>query len=133
MLKDKKVVKSPLDSPIVLLFDPKLNNDRLDIKVLNLHSPFFRECPVFSEMPFRFNVNDYDRTGLDLIFYGQEHYDTMAAIQNKTEYDDDTLGELKRNQKILGNREVMLKNFHKLVESLSECEAYIESVASGKQ
>jgi len=56
----------------------------------------------------------------------------MAAIQNKTDYDDDTLGELKRSQKILGNREVMLKSFHKLVESLNECEAYIESVASGK-
>lgn len=51
LLKDKKV-KSPLDSPIVLLFDPKLQNDKLDIKVLNLHSTFFKECPVFSEMPF---------------------------------------------------------------------------------
>jgi len=69
LLKDKKV-KSPLESPIVLLFDPKLQNDKLDIKVLNLHSTFFKECPIFSEMPFTFNVNNYDRTGLDLIFYG---------------------------------------------------------------
>ena len=32
LFKEKKV-KSPLDSPIVLLFDPKLQNDKLDIKV----------------------------------------------------------------------------------------------------
>ena len=34
---------------------------------------------------------------------------------------------------MLGNREVMLKNLHKLVESLQECEEYIQNVASGKQ
>jgi len=130
LLQSKKV-KSPLESPIVLLFDPKLENDKLGIKVLNLHSTFFKECPIFSEMPYRFNVNNYDRTGLDLIFYGQDHYDTMAVIQDKMEMEDEKLGGLLKNQKILGNREVMLKNFHKLVESLNECEAYIESVASG--
>jgi len=56
----------------------------------------------------------------------------MAIIQNKEEMDPDTQRELQKEQKILGNREVMLKNFHKLVESLNECETYIESVASGK-
>ena len=101
--------------------------------MLNLHSTFFRECPIFSELPFKFNINNYDRTGLDLLIYGQEHYDTMAIIQDKQEMDDTKLGELLKDQKILGNREVMLKNFHKLVESLNECEAYIENVAAGKQ
>ena len=57
----------------------------------------------------------------------------MAVIQDKMEMEDEKLGGLLKDQKILGNREVMLKNFHKLVESLNECEAYIESVASGKQ
>ena len=35
LLKDKKV-KSPLQTPIVLLFDPELANDKLDIKVSDL-------------------------------------------------------------------------------------------------
>ena len=56
----------------------------------------------------------------------------MAVIQDKMEMEDATLGGLLRDQKILGNREVMLKNFHKLVESLNQCEDYIEKVASGK-
>ena len=101
--------------------------------MLNLHSTFLRDCPIFSELPYKINVNNYDRTGLDLIFYGQDHYDTMAVIQDKMEMEDATLGGLLKDQKILGNREVMLKNFHKLVESLNQCEAYIEKVASGKQ
>ena len=32
LLKDKRV-KSPLQTPIVLLFDPELKNNKLDIKV----------------------------------------------------------------------------------------------------
>lgn len=55
LLKDRKVM-SPLQSPIVLLFDPKLKNDKLDIKVLNIHSSWLHECPIFSEMPYKFNT-----------------------------------------------------------------------------
>lgn len=84
-------------------------------------------------MPFKFDVNNFDRTGLDLIFYGQEHFDTMAIIDDKRDMDTETIGEMLKNQKILDNREVMLKNFSKLVESLNECEGYIQNVADGKQ
>jgi hypothetical protein len=45
-------------------------------------------------MPYRFNVNNYDKTGLDLIFYGQDHFDTMAVIQDKMEMEDQKLGGL---------------------------------------
>jgi len=76
-------------------------------------------------MPFKFNTNNFDRTGLDVLFYGQEHFDTMAIIEDKRDMDTETIGEMLKNQKILGNREVMLKNFQKLVESLNECEEYI--------
>lgn len=94
-----------------MLFDPELRNNKLDIKVLNLHSSFLHECPIFSEMPFKFNVSNFDRSGLDVLFYGQEHFDTMAIIEDKNDMDIETIGEHLKNQKILGNREVMLKNF----------------------
>ena len=73
-------------------------------------------------MPFKFNTHNFDKTGLDVLFYGQEHYDTMAIIEDKRDLDTETIGKMIEDQKILGNREVMLKNFHKLVESLDECE-----------
>lgn len=60
----------------------------------------------------------------------------MAIIQNDSSQKDmdiETIGEKLKNQKILGNREVMLKNFSKLVESLNECEEYLQNVSEGKQ
>jgi hypothetical protein len=35
-------------------------------------------------------------------------------------------------QKILSNRELMLKNFRKLIENLEDCEDYIKKVIDGK-
>jgi len=35
LLKDRRI-KSPLQTPIVLLFDPELKNNKLDIKVRHL-------------------------------------------------------------------------------------------------
>lgn len=70
-----------------------------------------------------------------MLFYGQEHFDTMAIIQNDSSQKDmdiESIGEKLKNQKILGNREVMLKNFSKLVESLNECEEYLQKVSEGK-
>lgn len=80
-----------------MLFDPELKNNKLDIKVLNLHSSFFHECPLFSEIPFKFNVNNFDKTGLDVIFYGQDHFDTMAVIEDKREMDTETIGQMLKN------------------------------------
>ena len=57
----------------------------------------------------------------------------MAIIQDKRDLDTETIEKMQSGQKILGNREVMLKNFHKLVESLNECESYIQNVSSGQQ
>ena len=77
-------MRSPLQSPIALLFDPELAGNRMDIKVMSLHSTFFPKCPFFSEMPFKFNLDNSERTGVDVPFYGQEHYDTMAILDGKT-------------------------------------------------
>ena len=84
-------------------------------------------------MPFKFNLENIDRTGLDVLFYGQEHFDTMAILDDKREFNSETIGDMVKNQKVLGNRELMLKNFSKLVENLGEVEEYIANVVSGKQ
>jgi hypothetical protein len=55
----EKYVNSPLKKPIIMLFDPELNKNRLDIKVLNIHSMYFEDCPLFSEMQFKFNMNNF--------------------------------------------------------------------------
>jgi len=37
---------------------------------------------MFSEMPYKFNLADIDRSGLDVLFYGQEHFDTLAILND---------------------------------------------------
>lgn len=49
--------------------------------MLSLVTPTF--VPVFAECPFSFTLTEYEKTGLDVIFYGQEHYDTMAILQQR--------------------------------------------------
>jgi hypothetical protein len=34
-------------------------------------------------MPFKFNFDNLDKSGLDILFYGQEHFDTMAILDDK--------------------------------------------------
>jgi hypothetical protein len=100
LFKSKKV-KSPLTTPIIMMFDPELRNNKLEIKILNLHSTFFIQCPILSEMPYKFNLENIDRTGLDVLFYGQEHFDTMAILDDKREFNAEIIGEMIKNQKVL--------------------------------
>jgi len=100
--------------------------------VLTLQSLFLQECPLFSEMPFKFNLANTNLTGLDVLFYGQEHYDTMSILDDRRDINQETIGDLIKDQKILSNRNLMLKNINKLVESLDECEIYIDKVIANK-
>lgn len=100
---------------------------------MNIHSFFLPECPLFSEMPYKFNLDNFEKSGLDILFYGQEHYDTMAILDDKREISQATIGDLMKNQRILSNRQLMLKNFRKLIENLDDCEKYIQDVIDGKQ
>jgi len=65
-----KTVSSKLAAPLVLLFDPELGNNKLEIKVLNIHSVFMDQTPIFNELPYKFNIENIDETGLDVLFYG---------------------------------------------------------------
>lgn len=86
-LLSNKVVVSPLVTPIVLMFDPELNNNKLDVKVLNIHSTYLQKQPMLSEMPFKFNLENYEKSGLDVLFYGQEYYDTNLITDGKRQID----------------------------------------------
>lgn len=63
-------VRSPLQQPIIMLFDPELKNNKLDIKVLNIQSFYLEDCPLFSELPYKFNLENFGQTGLDMLFFG---------------------------------------------------------------
>ena len=34
-------------------------------------------------MPYKFNLDSFEKSGLDVLFYGQEHFDTMAILDDK--------------------------------------------------
>lgn len=127
-----KQVKSQLTSPVVLLFDPELGNNKLEIKVLNIHSIFLDQSPLFNELPYKFNLKNIDETGLDVLFYGQDHFDTMTIVDERMKINQETIHEMMENQQILSNRDVMLKNLQNLITGLNECEAYIEKVVEGE-
>lgn len=82
-------------------------------------------------MPYKFSLNKFEKSGLDVLFYGQEHFDTISILDDKRDISQDTIGDLMKKQRVLSNRELMLKNFQKLIESLTECEDYIQSVMDG--
>lgn len=84
-------------------------------------------------MPYKFNLNSFEKSGLDVLFYGQDHFDTMAILDDKREISQATIGDLMKNQKILSNRQLMLKNFRKLIENLDDCENYVQGVIDGSQ
>lgn len=57
----------------------------------------------------------------------------MSILDDKRDISTETIGDLKKNQKILQSRQLMLKNLQKLVDSLGECEEYIDLVIDNKQ
>lgn len=56
----------------------------------------------------------------------------MSILNDKREISQATIGDLMKNQRILSNRQLMLKNFRKLIENLDDCEAYVKSIIEGK-
>ena len=83
-------------------------------------------------MPYKFKLDNLSNSGLDVLFYNQEHFDTISIHENKREISQETIGDLIKNQKVLSNREVMLQNLAKLIDNLEDCENYIQSVIDKK-
>lgn len=84
-------------------------------------------------MPFRFNLENIERSGLDVLFFGQDHYDTMAILDGKTFIDQDRFAEQLDAQKLFSNRQAMLRNFSLLISNLDECEKYIDEILADNQ
>lgn len=53
-------------------------------------------------------------------------------LDEKREISQANIGDLIKNQKILSNRHLMLKNFKSLIDNLGDCESYIQKVNSGE-
>ena len=73
-------------------------------------------------------MDNYQKTGLDVLFYGQEHFDTLAILSMKEEMPLEKVSDLMKNQKLFSNKELMIRNLGKLCLNLDECEKYIQGV-----
>jgi hypothetical protein len=40
--------------------------------------------PIFCELSYAFALDNYQRSGLDVLFYGQEHFDTLAILSQRS-------------------------------------------------
>jgi hypothetical protein len=63
-----------------------------------------------------------------VLFYGQEHFDTLAILSQKDDEDmmsEGRIGDLMKNQKLFSNKELMTRNLQQLTVNMQECEAYI--------
>lgn len=105
---------------------------------MNLVSSFLKRNPIFCELPYSFATDNYQRSGLDVLFYGQEHFDTLAILSLREKQNTqnllshDKVSDLMRNQKLFSNKELMLRNLSQLSVNLSECEDYIQGVIENK-
>lgn len=81
-------------------------------------------------------MEKYQRSGLDVLFYGQEHFDTLAILSQRPGEDDQIseskIGDLMKNQKLFSNKELLLRNLSQLCLNMTECETYIQQVVEGK-
>ena len=94
--------------------------------------------PIFCELSYAFALDQYQRSGLDVLFYGQEHFDTLAILSQRAsqQQDDnmsqDKIGDLMKNQKLFSNKALMLRNLQQLCVNMQECEQYIKDVIENR-
>jgi prophage DNA circulation protein len=99
---------------------------------------FLQHNPIFCELSYAFAMDQYQRTGLDVLFYGQEHFDTLAILSQRSggaasdAISEQKVHDLMKNQKLFSNRELMLRNLSQLSVNMTECEDYIQSVIDKK-
>ena len=87
---------------------------------------------VFAEIPYQISLKEYEKTGLDVIFFGQEHVDTMSLMQEKVQPDQSKIKQLMSDQKLYQNKDLLNQNFTEVIKNLDECENYVQNVLDGK-
>lgn len=122
-----------IPSPLIMLVDPKLTDNHLGIKILNLVSTFIPRNPIFCECSYSFVTEGEHAAGLDLVFYGQRHCDTLGVLDEKNEIQAEEIKDLMNNQSLYTNRQSFKASMHALVASLKECEEYVAEVVAGKR
>lgn len=75
--------------PMILLVDPALKNNEMSIKIFQTCHTFIPEIPAFCEIKTDFVVKE--DTGLDVLFFGQEHFDTMAIVTGKVDFSSERI------------------------------------------
>ena len=73
-------------------------------------------------------MGEFHKTGLDVIFYGQEHYDTMAIVSERHQPRQDEIGQLLTDQKLLSNKDLLSRNFSEVIQNLDDCDQYIQTI-----
>ena len=53
-----------------------------------------KDCPLFNEMPYKFNLDNLSTSGLDVLLYNQDYYDTLSILQNKKDVNQETIDRL---------------------------------------
>ena len=56
----------------------------------------------------------------------------MTIVDDRRNISQETIGDLRKDQRILSNRNVMLKNLKALTDSLTECEECVDNVVNKK-
>jgi hypothetical protein len=77
-----------------------------------LVSGFLKRNPIFCELSYNFAMDLQQRTGLDVLFYGQDHFDTLAILSQRSQENmsEQKVSDLMKNQKLFSNKELMLRN-----------------------
>ena len=70
-------------------------------------------------------MQEFQKTGLDVIFYGQEHYDTMAFVSERQQPKQSEIGQLLTEQKLLSNKDLLSRNFDEVISNLDDCDKFI--------
>ena len=102
---------------------------------MNLVSSFLKKIPIFCELSYAFAMDQQQRTGLDVLFYGQDHFDTLAILSQRPSaaMNESKVSDLMKNQKLFSNKELMFRNMSQLSLNMQECENYIQQVIDGKR
>jgi len=133
LFKTEEKKRALLPFPLIMMVDPLLKNNEMQIKIYNLVSLFMAKMPVFCEIQHSFATQNISESGLDILFFGQEHYDTQALLTKNQSVEQSMITELSKNQRLFSNKEYLQKNLKDMIASVKVLEEYAESVAAGKR